>query len=155
MTSCKFSRYLFNLSCAYPAFRRRDFTSHLVYRMCEDHAVDRLMALNFAGLSDEVEEALSFKARNADPRIRPFYSRILYTWYISRGDYRNGECAMRSNLYTRQLGTKYMWITSRSNYVPTSKEIGCPEKEETRTVHRTCGATVGSVRCWHQRIVTG
>ncbi|THG99568.1 hypothetical protein EW026_g2819 [Hermanssonia centrifuga] len=73
---------------------RRDFTSHLVYRMCEDHAVDRLMALNFAGLSDEVEEALSFKARNADPRIRPFYSRILYTWYISRGDYRNAALTM-------------------------------------------------------------
>ena len=61
--------------------------------MCEENAVDRLMALNFAGLSDEVEESLAFKARNADPRIRPFYSRILYTWYVSRGDYRNGESA--------------------------------------------------------------
>lgn len=58
--------------------------------MCEENAVDRLMILNFAGLVDEVEGALAFKARNADPRIRPFYSRILYTWYISRGDYRNG-----------------------------------------------------------------
>ena len=59
--------------------------------MCEDHAVDRLMSYTFAGLLDEVEDALSFKARNADPRTRPFYSRILYTWYVSRGDYRNGE----------------------------------------------------------------
>ena len=58
--------------------------------MCEENAVDRLMALNFAGLADEVEDALAFKARNADPRVRPFYSRILYTWYISRGDYRSG-----------------------------------------------------------------
>ena len=58
--------------------------------MCEEEAVDRLMALNFAGLSDEVEDALAFKTRNADPRIRPFYSRILYTWYINKGDYRNG-----------------------------------------------------------------
>ena len=63
--------------------------------MCEENAVDRLMALNFAGLADEVEDALAFKARNADPRIRPFYSRILYTWYVSRGDYRNGECPRR------------------------------------------------------------
>lgn len=59
--------------------------------MCEEHAADRLMSYNFAGLADEVEDALSFKARNADPQIRPFYSWILYTWYISQGDYRNGE----------------------------------------------------------------
>ena len=75
-----------------PSCRKRDSISQLLYRMCEENAVDRLMALNFAGLADEVEDALAFKARNADPRIRPFYSRILYTWYVSRGDYRNGKC---------------------------------------------------------------
>lgn len=75
--------------------RNRESVSPLVYRMCEEHAVDRLMSYNFAGLAGEVEDALSFKARNADPQIRPFYSRILYTWYISRGDYRNGRCYAR------------------------------------------------------------
>ena len=59
--------------------------------MCEEHAGERLMTYSFAGITDEVEDALAFKARNADPRIRPFYSRILYTWYVSRSDYRNGE----------------------------------------------------------------
>ncbi|KAI0637706.1 nucleoporin Nup120/160-domain-containing protein [Trametes polyzona] len=73
---------------------RRECISQLLYRMCEENAVDRLMALNFAGLADEVEDALAFKARNADPRIRPFYSRILYTWYVSRGDYRNAALTM-------------------------------------------------------------
>ncbi|KAI0334875.1 hypothetical protein GY45DRAFT_1317953 [Cubamyces sp. BRFM 1775] len=73
---------------------KRECTSQLLYRMCEENAVDRLMALNFAGLADEVEDALAFKARNADPRIRPFYSRILYTWYVSRGDYRNAALTM-------------------------------------------------------------
>ncbi|TBU50494.1 nucleoporin Nup120/160-domain-containing protein [Dichomitus squalens] len=73
---------------------KRDSISQLLYRMCEENAVDRLMALNFAGLADEVEDALAFKARNADPRIRPFYSRILYTWYVSRGDYRNAALTM-------------------------------------------------------------
>ncbi|GBE77402.1 hypothetical protein SCP_0102750 [Sparassis crispa] len=68
--------------------------SQLMYRMCEEHAVDRLMALNFVGFVDEVEESLSFKARNADPRVRPFYSRILYMWYISHGDYRNAALTM-------------------------------------------------------------
>jgi hypothetical protein len=58
--------------------------------MCKEDAVEKLVSFNFAGFTKEVEEALSFNARNADPRIRPFYSRILYTWYISRGDYRNG-----------------------------------------------------------------
>ena len=59
--------------------------------MCEENAVEKLVSFNFAGFNTEVEDALSFNSRNADPRIRPFYSRILYTWYITRGDYRNGS----------------------------------------------------------------
>lgn len=66
--------------------------------MCEEDAIERLLSFNFATLGDEVEDALSFKARNADPRVRPFYSRILYTWYVSRGDYRNGQ---RISLYAQ------------------------------------------------------
>ena len=62
----------------------------LVNRMCEENAVQSLLDFNFAGLSDEVEAILSFKARNVDPRMKPSYSKILYSWYMSRGDYRNG-----------------------------------------------------------------
>ena len=69
---------------------RRDCARQLVYRMCEDHAVEQLMSFSFPGVTDEVVESLSFKARNADPRVSPAYSRILYTWYVTRGDYRNG-----------------------------------------------------------------
>jgi len=69
--------------------RKRECVSELVYRMCEENAVEKLMTFNFAGFADEVEDALAFKSRNADPRVRPFYSRILYTWYVLRGDYRN------------------------------------------------------------------
>lgn len=71
--------------------RKRDFASQLTLQMCEGDAVARLMAFDFAGISDEVEAILSFKARNVDPRIGPNYSRILYTWYIQRGEYRNGR----------------------------------------------------------------
>jgi hypothetical protein len=71
-------------------FRKRECVSYLIYRMCEEGAVEKLMTFNFAGCSDDVEDALSFKARNVDPRVRPFYSRILYSWYVFRGDYRNG-----------------------------------------------------------------
>ena len=59
--------------------------------MCEENAVEKLVSFNFVGFNTEVEDALSFNARNADPRVRPFYSRILYTWYITRGDYRSGS----------------------------------------------------------------
>lgn len=58
--------------------------------MCEENAVEKLMTFDFAGIGSEVEAALAFKARNADPRSKPSYSRILYTWYTGRGDYRNG-----------------------------------------------------------------
>ncbi|PCH41595.1 hypothetical protein WOLCODRAFT_100880 [Wolfiporia cocos MD-104 SS10] len=73
---------------------KRECISQLVYRMCEEDAVEQLMSFNFAGFAEEVEDALSFKTRNADPRIRPFYSRIQYSWYISRGDYRNAALTM-------------------------------------------------------------
>jgi len=59
--------------------------------MCEEKAVARLVAFDFAGVSDEVESVLAFKARNVDPRVQPNYARILYTWYLQRGEYRNGK----------------------------------------------------------------
>jgi hypothetical protein len=59
--------------------------------MCEEGAIEMLVSLDFAGFSSEVDDALAFKARNTDPRARPFYSRILYTWYTRRGDHRSGE----------------------------------------------------------------
>lgn len=73
---------------------RRECISQLVYRMCEENAVEELISLNFAGFSSEVDDALAFKARNTDPRVRPFYSRILYTWYTCRGDHRSAARTM-------------------------------------------------------------
>lgn len=59
--------------------------------MCEEGAIETLVSLDFAGFASEVDDALAFKARNTDPRARPFYSRILYTWYTRRGDHRSGN----------------------------------------------------------------
>ncbi|KAI5985353.1 nucleoporin Nup120/160-domain-containing protein [Pisolithus albus] len=73
---------------------RRECISQLVYRMCEENAVEELISLNFAGFSCEVDDALAFKACNTDPRVRPFYSRILYTWYTRRGDHRSAARTM-------------------------------------------------------------
>ncbi|KAF8639895.1 hypothetical protein AX17_001147 [Amanita inopinata Kibby_2008] len=73
---------------------KRECVSHLTYRMCEDNAVEKLLTFNFAGISDEVEGALSFKARNVDPRVKPCYAKILYAWYTGRGNHRNAALAM-------------------------------------------------------------
>jgi nuclear pore complex protein Nup160 len=58
--------------------------------MCEENVIEKLMSFNFVGIVDKVEEALAWKARHLDPRERPFWSLILYSWYVSRDDYRNG-----------------------------------------------------------------
>lgn len=71
--------------------------------MCEENAVDKLMDFDFAGIASEVEAALAFKARNADPRLQPSYSRILYTWYTRRGDYRNGMNHFLSLIFLLRL----------------------------------------------------
>lgn len=70
--------------------RRRDLAYQLAIQMCEENAVEKLVQFDFTGITSEIEAALAFKARNADPRSRPSYSKILYAWYIRRGDYRNG-----------------------------------------------------------------
>ncbi|KAF9268301.1 hypothetical protein L218DRAFT_607126 [Marasmius fiardii PR-910] len=74
--------------------QKRESISHIVYKMCEHNQVSLLMNFNFSGFADEVEDALAFKARNVDPRSRPRYSHILYSWYLSKGDYRNAALTM-------------------------------------------------------------
>ncbi|KAJ7179519.1 nucleoporin Nup120/160-domain-containing protein [Mycena filopes] len=74
--------------------QKRECVGQLVYRMCEENAVEKLVSFNFPGFADEVEEALAFKARNVDPRIQPSYSRILYSWHTFKGDHRNAALVM-------------------------------------------------------------
>lgn len=74
------------------------------------------MSFNFATFSAEIEDALAFKARNTDPRARPFYSRILYTWYTRRGDHRNAARTMY------QRARKFKENTAQSTDVITLME---------------------------------
>ncbi|KAF8631128.1 hypothetical protein AX15_002475 [Amanita polypyramis BW_CC] len=83
-----------SLMCLPYEKQKRECISRLTYNMCEDGVVNELLAFNFAGISDEVEDALSFKARNVDPRAHPCYAKILYAWYTSRGDHRKAALAM-------------------------------------------------------------
>ncbi|KAF8914143.1 nucleoporin Nup120/160-domain-containing protein [Gymnopilus junonius] len=89
---------------------KRECFTQLAVRMCEENAVDTFMKFDFAGITSEVEAALAFKARNADPRLRPSYSQVLYTWYTRRGDYRNASLAM----YQRARKLRDLITDSRS-----------------------------------------
>lgn len=57
--------------------------------MCEANEIGRLNSLGFIGFQKDVEERLNFKARNSDPLRTPNYYEVLYSWHISRGDYRS------------------------------------------------------------------
>ncbi|KAI0063071.1 hypothetical protein BV25DRAFT_1907210 [Artomyces pyxidatus] len=90
---------------------RRECVKHLVLKMCDENAVEKFISFNFVGVADEVEDVLSWKARNSDPRQRPSWSRILYTWYVSRGDYRNAALVMYQR--ARKLGA---YTNDRAQY---------------------------------------
>ncbi|KAL1412954.1 hypothetical protein Q8F55_000703 [Vanrija albida] len=68
---------------------KRDLLGQLISAMCENNEVGRLNRLGFIGFQQEVEERLNFKARNSDPLRFPNYYKVLYSWHISRGDYRS------------------------------------------------------------------
>lgn len=75
--------------CPLTDIRKRDLLGQLISAMCEAHEVGRLVSLGFIGFQRDVEERLNFKARNSDPLRTPNYYKVLYSWHISRGDYRS------------------------------------------------------------------
>ncbi|TXT13507.1 hypothetical protein VHUM_00874 [Vanrija humicola] len=74
---------------ATPFYDMRDLLGQLISTMCEANEVGRLNKLGFIGFQQEVEERLNYKARNSDPLRFPNYYKVLYSWHISRGDYRS------------------------------------------------------------------
>ncbi|KAG9053963.1 hypothetical protein FS842_006599 [Serendipita sp. 407] len=76
---------------------RNTSVANLVTAMCERNKVEMLLGFDFVGFQDDVEEVLSFKARNAHPLQHPIYSKIYYSWSIKREDYR----AAASMMYQR------------------------------------------------------
>lgn len=62
----------------------------LVQNMCEASQVDALLRFPFGDLQNKLEDALSWRARNSDPRSTPSYFGILYVYHSGRGDYRSG-----------------------------------------------------------------
>ncbi|WFD33678.1 hypothetical protein MCUN1_000491 [Malassezia cuniculi] len=66
----------------------------LVTALCEADAVPTLLRLHFGELQPAAERALSFKARNAEPLSRPNYFSALYSYHVSRGDYKSAAATM-------------------------------------------------------------
>ena len=86
--------------------RQKDLLDSLVTDMCEHHQIGRLNTLGFVNLSHHVEEHLRFQADNSDPFKRPNYYQILYSWYITRGDYRSaGDIMYRQAQRYRDIYT--------------------------------------------------
>lgn len=59
--------------------------------MCENDQVKRLCQFSFVGLQNEVERVLWAKAKASDATRFPNYYKVLYSYHIFRGDFRNGE----------------------------------------------------------------
>jgi hypothetical protein len=63
----------------------------LIQSICETGATHLFTDLSFAGITEQLESALMRKARDADCFDHPSYPYILYSWYLSKGDYRSGH----------------------------------------------------------------
>ncbi|KZT41120.1 hypothetical protein SISSUDRAFT_1059684 [Sistotremastrum suecicum HHB10207 ss-3] len=85
--------YMSIVACPYPEVKSIH-VELLVQALCHSGTPDLWNTLNFAELSEEVENALSWKARNVDVLSAPNYAKILYSWYIRRADYRSAARVM-------------------------------------------------------------
>jgi len=75
--------------------------------ICEEEEVGMLCSLSFAGMLPQVQKILEFKARNSQVPSIPNYYKILYSFYVSKGDYLNGCPSTRnSNLASFQRATR-------------------------------------------------
>ncbi|KAJ2805385.1 hypothetical protein H4R20_002110 [Coemansia guatemalensis] len=72
-----------------------DCLRHLTGVLCErEGGVAILCRLGFPGLQEEIERNLLFKARHSDILALPNYYKILYSFHVYRGNYRNAASAM-------------------------------------------------------------
>ncbi|KAJ2029445.1 hypothetical protein IWW57_001715 [Coemansia sp. S610] len=82
--------------------QQQDCLRLLVSVLCErEGGVATLCRLSFPGLHEHVEQNLLFKARHCDLLAKPNYFRILYSFHVFRGNYRNAASAMYQ--YARRL----------------------------------------------------
>jgi len=58
--------------------------------MCKTNDINTLMSFPFVGVSKEVENALLSWIQEVELDSRHSYVTVLYTWYLQRGNYRDG-----------------------------------------------------------------
>ncbi|KAJ9123234.1 hypothetical protein QFC22_001429 [Naganishia vaughanmartiniae] len=66
----------------------------LIHAMCHNNQIQALLSLPFIGLEFQLEQELTFRARNSDPTATPNYYQILFAWLIMRTDYRQAAITM-------------------------------------------------------------
>ncbi|KAJ9107523.1 hypothetical protein QFC21_000980 [Naganishia friedmannii] len=66
----------------------------LIHAMCHDNQIQALLSLPFIGLENQLEQELTFRARNSDPTATPNYYQILFAWLIMRTDHRQAAITM-------------------------------------------------------------
>lgn len=81
---------------------KKESVGRLVSVMTEQGAVSELLEFSFPGLQSQVETTLAFKARNCNPLERPNFWRVLYAYYIERGDLKTAGMVMYQQ--ARRLG---------------------------------------------------
>jgi len=74
--------------------RRRTCLREFVTALCEEGEFGRLCSLPFASLQLDVETALEFKARNSEVDHVPNYYKLLYSYFVFKGNYRKAGTAM-------------------------------------------------------------
>lgn len=105
----------------------------LVTLMTESGKVSELLSFNFQGLQAHVENTLAFKARNCNPLDKINYWKILYSYYLEKGDLKTAGMVMYQQ--ARRLGDEQRFDLSRhkvlnSNNRTTGGGSGEREKEE-------------------------
>jgi hypothetical protein len=79
--------------------RRNDCLRRLVTVLCDRNDVTTLCAFPFIGLEEEIEATLEFKARNSHVSSQANYYKILYSFYLSRMNFRKGKRKSNTTFY--------------------------------------------------------
>jgi nuclear pore complex protein Nup160 len=85
---------------------QKSYLRKLVEKMCETGQNRELVSLPFAGLQDKIDEILLEKCRTAKDVLNGVpYHQILYSWRVSRNDYRGGAAVLLDRLRKlREMG---------------------------------------------------
>ena len=93
-TSELYAAVLCRLNTANHYISQNDCLRTLISHMSEAGQVDLLLRLPFIGLRNELESQLEFRSRNEDPRSPLCFAKFLYSYYLSRSDYRKGDSSL-------------------------------------------------------------